>query len=54
MSHDLRFQVAIMPSDDFNGVLRWSTHVEEIGFGMAAFGDHFVDWSNPQRTWLEA
>jgi alkanesulfonate monooxygenase SsuD/methylene tetrahydromethanopterin reductase-like flavin-dependent oxidoreductase (luciferase family) len=54
MSHGLRFQVAIVPSDDFNGVLRRFTHAEEIGFGMATIGDHFVDWSNPQRPWLEA
>ena len=53
MSHYLRCQVAIIPSNNFNGALRWFTHVEETGFYMAALGDHFVDCSNPQRNWLE-
>ncbi len=54
MTHDLRFQVAIMPSSDFDGLLRRFKHVEDLGFDMATTGDHFVDWSNPQRPWLEA
>jgi alkanesulfonate monooxygenase SsuD/methylene tetrahydromethanopterin reductase-like flavin-dependent oxidoreductase (luciferase family) len=54
MSHDLRFQVAIMPSDDFDGVLRRFKHAEDLGFDMATTGDHFVDWSSPNRPWLEA
>jgi alkanesulfonate monooxygenase SsuD/methylene tetrahydromethanopterin reductase-like flavin-dependent oxidoreductase (luciferase family) len=54
MSHDLRFQVAIMPNSDFDGVLRRFKHVENLGFDMATTGDHFVDWTNPARPWLEA
>ena len=54
MTHDLRFQVAIMPSDDFAGVLRRFRHVEDLGADMATTGDHFCDWTNPERHWLEA
>lgn len=54
MGHDLRFQVAIMPSDDFDGILRRFKHVEDLGIDMATTGDHFVDWTNPPRPWLEA
>ena len=54
MIHDLRFQVAIMPNDDFDGVLRRFKHVEDLGIDMATTGDHFVDWTNPPRPWLEA
>ncbi len=54
MSHDLRFQVAIMPNDNFDVILRRFKHVEDLGLDMATTGDHFVDWTNPQRPWLEA
>ncbi len=54
MTHDLRFQVAIMPNDGFAGVLRRFRHVEDLGIDMATTGDHFCDWSNPDRDWMEA
>ncbi len=53
MTHDLRFQVAIMPSSDFDGLLRRFKHVEDLGFDMAPTGDPFVDWSKPLTPWLE-
>ena len=54
MGHDLRFQVAIMPGGDFDTILRRFKHVEDLGFDMATTGDHFDDWTNPTRPWLEA
>lgn len=54
MGHDLRFQVPIMPAGDFDTILRRFKHVEDLGFDMATTGDHFVDWTNPTRPWLEA
>ncbi|MGI9522130.1 MAG: LLM class flavin-dependent oxidoreductase [Hyphomicrobiaceae bacterium] len=54
MKHDLRFQVAIMPSGTYGEIVRRFQHVEESGFDMATTGDHFVDWTNPVAPWLEA
>ncbi len=54
MTHDLRFLVGIMPNSDFDTMLRRFKHAEDLGFDMATTGDHFVDWTNPQRPWLEA
>ncbi len=54
MGHDLRFQVAIMPNGDFDTIVQRFKHVEDLGFDMATTGDHFVDWTNPPRPWLEA
>ena len=53
MTRNLRFQVMILPN------LRWSElvgrfrQVEELGFDVAATGDHFCDWSNPPSDWFE-
>lgn len=53
MHHDLRFQVAIMPNSDFATMLERYQYVEANGFDMATTGDHFVDWTEPARPWLE-
>ena len=54
MSHSRRFQVAIMPNADFQTTLGRFKYVEDLGFDLATTGDHFVDWTEPSRPWLEA
>lgn len=54
MAHALRFQTAIMPSCGIDEFIRRFKHAEDIGFDMATTGDHFVDWTEPSRPWLEA
>ncbi len=54
MAHKRRFQVAIMPSAGFDVVLERFLYVEQLGFDVATTGDHFVDWTQPSRPWLEA
>ena len=54
MKHDLRFQVAIMPTGTYDQIVKRFQHVEDCGFDMATTGDHFVDWTNPPAPWLEA
>lgn len=53
-SHPLRFQVITLPSAAWDEVLRRFKYVEDLGFDMVTTGDHFVDWSEPSRPWLEA
>lgn len=52
--HPLRFQVITLPSAPWDEVLRRFKYVEDLGFDMVTTGDHFVDWSEPSRPWLEA
>jgi alkanesulfonate monooxygenase SsuD/methylene tetrahydromethanopterin reductase-like flavin-dependent oxidoreductase (luciferase family) len=53
MQHKLRFQVAIMPNSDYETMLDRVRYVEANGFDMVTTGDHWVDWTNPDRPWLE-
>jgi len=52
--HPLRFQTAIMPNCGIEEFIRRFKHAEDVGFDMATTGDHFVDWTEPTRPWLEA
>jgi alkanesulfonate monooxygenase SsuD/methylene tetrahydromethanopterin reductase-like flavin-dependent oxidoreductase (luciferase family) len=54
MSHDLRFQVMMIPSVPWPEYLDRFTRVEALGFDVAAVPDHFCDWANPSGPWLEA
>jgi len=54
MRHPLRFQTAIMPNCGIDEFIRRFKHAEDVGFDMATTGDHFVDWTEPSRPWLEA
>ena len=54
MTHDLRFQVLILPNATWTEVLSRFTYVEDLGFDLATTADHFVDWNNPAVPWLEA
>lgn len=54
MSHDLRFQVLVIPNVPWPQYLDRFLHLEELGFEVAAVPDHFCDWGNPSGPWLEA
>lgn len=54
MTHDLRFQVLILPNLPWSELLARFQLVEELGFDLAGVGDHFVDWTNPPSPWFEA
>lgn len=54
MSHKLRFQVMLIPGVPWPQFLDRFLHVEALGFDVAAMPDHFCDWANPSRPWLEA
>lgn len=54
MTHALRFQTAIMPNCGIDEFFRRFRHAEDVGFDMGTTGDHFVDWTEPSRPWLEA
>jgi alkanesulfonate monooxygenase SsuD/methylene tetrahydromethanopterin reductase-like flavin-dependent oxidoreductase (luciferase family) len=54
MGHQLRFQVMMIPSVPWPEYLDRFLRVEALGFDVAALPDHFCDWANPSRPWLEA
>ena len=54
MSHNLRFQVMLIPSVPWPQFLDRFLRVESLGFDVAAMPDHFCDWANPSGPWLEA
>ncbi|MEP7113272.1 MAG: LLM class flavin-dependent oxidoreductase [Ilumatobacteraceae bacterium] len=54
MSHDVRFQVMLIPSVPWPEYLDRFLRVEALGFEVAAMPDHFCDWANPPAPWLEA
>jgi alkanesulfonate monooxygenase SsuD/methylene tetrahydromethanopterin reductase-like flavin-dependent oxidoreductase (luciferase family) len=53
MSHDLRFFTMILPNQPWPELLRRYQRLEELGFDLAAFADHFVDWTGGKGTWFE-
>ncbi|MEM7190689.1 MAG: LLM class flavin-dependent oxidoreductase [Pseudomonadota bacterium] len=53
MTHPIRFQVATMPNSDYKTMLDRAQYVEANGFDMLTTGDHWVDWTDPERPWLE-
>ena len=54
MSHDLRFQVLVIPNVPWPQYLDRFVQLEALGFEVAAVPDHFCDWGNPSGPWLEA
>jgi alkanesulfonate monooxygenase SsuD/methylene tetrahydromethanopterin reductase-like flavin-dependent oxidoreductase (luciferase family) len=54
MSHDLRFQVLVIPNVPWPQYLDRFVRLEALGFEVAAVPDHFCDWGNPSGPWLEA
>jgi alkanesulfonate monooxygenase SsuD/methylene tetrahydromethanopterin reductase-like flavin-dependent oxidoreductase (luciferase family) len=53
MPHDLRFFTMILPNQPWPELLRRYRHLEELGFDLAAFADHFVDWTGGKGPWFE-
>jgi len=54
MSHDLRFQVLVLPNVPWSEYLDRFIRLEELGFDVAAVPDHFCNWGNPTGMWHEA
>jgi alkanesulfonate monooxygenase SsuD/methylene tetrahydromethanopterin reductase-like flavin-dependent oxidoreductase (luciferase family) len=53
MPHDLRFFTMILPNQPWPELLRRYRYLEELGFDLAAFADHFVDWTGGKGPWFE-
>src|SRR5579859_4218532 len=53
MPHDLRFFTMILPNQPWPELLRRYRHLEELGFDIAAFADHFADWTGGKGIWFE-
>ena len=53
MSHELRFQVEILPDVEWPALLERFRHVEALGFDLAVTADGFVDSMNPSRPWFD-
>jgi alkanesulfonate monooxygenase SsuD/methylene tetrahydromethanopterin reductase-like flavin-dependent oxidoreductase (luciferase family) len=54
MSHDLRFQVLVIPNVPWPEYLDRFLRLEALGLDVAAVPDHFCNWGNPSGTWHEA
>jgi len=53
MKRPLRFYVLILPNLAWPQLVDRFKQVESLGFDLAGFADHFVDWSNPPGHWYE-
>jgi alkanesulfonate monooxygenase SsuD/methylene tetrahydromethanopterin reductase-like flavin-dependent oxidoreductase (luciferase family) len=53
MSHELRFQVEILPDLEWPALLERFQHVEALGFDLVGTGDQFVDSMNPSKPWFD-
>ena len=54
MSHDLRFQVLVIPNVPWSEYLDRFLRLEALGLDVAAVPDPFCDWGNPTGPWHEA
>ena len=53
MSHELRFQVEILPDLEWSALLERFRDVEALGFDVAVTVDQFVDSMDPSRPWFD-
>ena len=53
MSHELRFQVEILPDLEWSALLERFREVEALGFDLAVTADGYVDSMNPSRPWFD-
>lgn len=53
MPHDLRFFTMILPNQPWPELLRRYRQLEQLGIDLAAFADHFVDWTGNKGPWFE-
>ena len=49
MKQLLRFCVLVLPNLPWPQLVERFQRVEQLGFDLVGFADHFVDWSNPQN-----
>jgi len=52
--HKLRFGIAFLPDTHWEEFVRRFQYIEELGFDIAGFGDHFAHFWFPNQPWLEA
>ena len=53
MKQPLRFYVLVLPNLPWPQLVERLQRVEQLGFDLAGFADHSVDWRNPQNHWYE-
>jgi alkanesulfonate monooxygenase SsuD/methylene tetrahydromethanopterin reductase-like flavin-dependent oxidoreductase (luciferase family) len=53
MKRPLRFYVLVLPNLPWPKLVERFRQVETLGFDLAGFADHFVDWGNPPGHWYE-
>ncbi|WP_089933847.1 LLM class flavin-dependent oxidoreductase [Candidatus Entotheonella palauensis] len=53
MSDAPRFGVLVLPNQSWSNILAQAQQVERLGFDLFTMADHFVDWSDVSRPWLE-
>ncbi len=53
MPHKLRFFTMILPNQPWVELVRRYKSLEDLGFDLAAFADHFVDWTSAPGPWFE-
>jgi len=53
MAHQLRFLAMTLPIRPWDELLRRYRHIEELGFDLAGFADHFVRWDGVPGPWFE-
>jgi alkanesulfonate monooxygenase SsuD/methylene tetrahydromethanopterin reductase-like flavin-dependent oxidoreductase (luciferase family) len=54
LSHELRFGIAFLPDVPWDEFVRRFLYIEELGFDIAGFGDHFAHFFYPSQPWFEA
>jgi alkanesulfonate monooxygenase SsuD/methylene tetrahydromethanopterin reductase-like flavin-dependent oxidoreductase (luciferase family) len=53
MAHELRFLAMTPPNLPWPELLRCYSHIKELGFDLAGFADHFVDYTGAPGPWFE-
>ena len=53
MPHELRFLTMVPPNLPWPELLKRYQYLERLGFDLAAFADHFVDWTGAKGPWFE-
>jgi len=53
MSHELRFQVEILPDLEWSALPERFRDVEALGFDVAVTADGLVESMNPSSAWFD-
>jgi alkanesulfonate monooxygenase SsuD/methylene tetrahydromethanopterin reductase-like flavin-dependent oxidoreductase (luciferase family) len=54
MTHPIRFHTLIIPTVEWDEVLRRAQWLETLGIDAVMLPDHLVDWTNPSAPWYDA